>query len=212
MYGRHGRCTCSGPSQCYHCIYGDEEGEYPSRQPSCTREHVDERFNEDRQESIYDNYHYGSSYKNYSYRRFDKFPIDGCCPECNSDVVNRRNHTTGNEFTGCSSFPECRWTCNGHTKIDAKKKAAKNAKQKKLAKPKRVHLIVRSRNDCPFRSYGDQEAIGPPGPVNWCMHPKRDERGGDPWCPDKKNQRTDDPTPEKTPFPPKCPLQNDDEK
>ncbi len=33
-----------------------------------------------------------------------------------------------------------------------------------------------------------------------------------PWCPDEPGSRTDDPTPQQTPFPPKCPLRDGDEK
>lgn len=32
------------------------------------------------------------------------------CPECDSPMLRRRNSETGEEFLGCSRYPECRGT------------------------------------------------------------------------------------------------------
>lgn len=29
------------------------------------------------------------------------------CPECGEDMVKRRNRATGEEFYGCSMYPQC---------------------------------------------------------------------------------------------------------
>ncbi len=75
----------------------------------------------------------------------------------------------------------------------------------------RVTLKVRNRFECPFRKAADPECLGFFS-VSSCEHPKRKGRRGDPWCPDEPGSRTDDPTPQQTPFPPKCPLRDGDEK
>ncbi len=32
------------------------------------------------------------------------------CPDCDSEMVLRKNRETGEEFWGCSRYPECRGT------------------------------------------------------------------------------------------------------
>lgn len=32
------------------------------------------------------------------------------CPECGEDMVKRRNRSTGEEFYGCSMYPQCNGT------------------------------------------------------------------------------------------------------
>ena len=74
-----------------------------------------------------------------------------------------------------------------------------------------VHLTVINRWGCPFRVREDSEWLGFFS-VSTCAHPQRKKRGGDSWCPSSPNQRTDDPDPKNTPFPPKCPLRDNDKK
>lgn len=74
----------------------------------------------------------------------------------------------------------------------------------------RVALQVTNRFGCPFRKPEDRECLGFFS-VSSCEHPERAKRGGDLWCPDRPGSRSDDPDPENTPFPPKCPLRAGDE-
>ena len=34
----------------------------------------------------------------------------GTCPECGSDLTTRTNRATGQDFTGCKRYPDCRYT------------------------------------------------------------------------------------------------------
>jgi ssDNA-binding Zn-finger/Zn-ribbon topoisomerase 1 len=34
----------------------------------------------------------------------------GICPDCRAGLVRRTNRKTGNEFIGCSTWPECDYT------------------------------------------------------------------------------------------------------
>ena len=69
-----------------------------------------------------------------------------------------------------------------------------------------VRLEVLSRKGCPYRSFPDESSDGWGPQVPWCNHPKRTHS----WCPNKPDQRSDDPTPDRTPFPPLCPLEPDE--
>lgn len=53
----------------------------------------------------------------------------------------------------------------------------------------KIVLHVLSRSGCPHRAPPNGE-WGPQVPT--CAHPDRRSRGGDPWCPNGPNQRTDD--------------------
>ena len=39
-----------------------------------------------------------------------KVDLNRKCPQCNKQVVIRKNRTSGNDFIGCSGYPNCRWT------------------------------------------------------------------------------------------------------
>jgi len=39
------------------------------------------------------------------------------CPRCGGHPVQRRNGNNGNLFTGCSGFPACRYTVDGHDSV-----------------------------------------------------------------------------------------------
>ena len=34
------------------------------------------------------------------------------CPECDKELIKRRNRTTGEYFAGCRGYPHCRYTRN----------------------------------------------------------------------------------------------------
>lgn len=34
------------------------------------------------------------------------------CPECDRELIKRRNRTTGEYFAGCRGYPRCRYTRN----------------------------------------------------------------------------------------------------
>ena len=38
------------------------------------------------------------------------------CPECGEDMVVRRNGATGEQFYGCSMYPQCDGTVNKETR------------------------------------------------------------------------------------------------
>ena len=35
--------------------------------------------------------------------------VSGICPKCGAATMKRFNHATGLPFTGCSSYPNCKW-------------------------------------------------------------------------------------------------------
>lgn len=114
--------------------------------------------------------------------------------------VARHGANAGRSFLGCSRYPECAATGGG---------VPPRLRKPPPAPVFRIVTEVASRDDCPFRRFPDPE--GGWGPqVPHCKHPRREQRGGDPWCPDAPNARDDDPTPELTAYPPKCPLRDID--
>lgn len=51
--------------------------------------------------------------------------INRVCPECGREMVIRRNGKTGDEFLGCSGWPECKETIPLPADIEMRRMGAK---------------------------------------------------------------------------------------